>query len=169
MTVIALPPPKKTTSLKKRILKFYHYRRFNRLGLKLGFSIGPSVFGYGLLIPHYGTIVVGANNKIGNYAVLHTCTCIHDKCDEIGDALYLASGAMIMKGTKLGDNVSVGANSYVNKSFDSNLLIAGLPAKSIKHSEVWYKRDGIHYSEKVRQIEELRKRMGLSVNSYSDL
>lgn len=55
-------------------------RRFRNLSIKLGFSIGSNVFGYGLLIPHWGTIVVGSTNRIGNYAVLHTSTCISDHC-----------------------------------------------------------------------------------------
>ena len=37
----------------------YHALRQRKLGIKLGFSISRDVFGYGLVIPHYGTIVVG--------------------------------------------------------------------------------------------------------------
>ena len=56
-------------------LKYYRHK-FKNLSLKLGFSIEADVLGYGLVIPHYGTIVVGPNNKIGNYAVFHTSTSI---------------------------------------------------------------------------------------------
>lgn len=59
-----------------KILFLYHFWRYKSLGLKLGFSIGYDVFGYGLHIPHHGTIVVNDDCKIGNYCVLHTCTCI---------------------------------------------------------------------------------------------
>lgn len=55
------------------------------MGIKLGFSIGYDVFGYGLHIPHYGTIVVNGICKIGNYAVLHTSTCIGGAGKVIGD------------------------------------------------------------------------------------
>lgn len=64
--------------------------KFRRLSVKLGFSITPGVFGYGLILPHYGTIVVGPNNKIGNYAVLHTSTCITARSKSIGDNFYLS-------------------------------------------------------------------------------
>lgn len=37
----------------------YYGLRQRKLGIKLGFSIAKDVFGYGLVIPHYGTIVVG--------------------------------------------------------------------------------------------------------------
>ena len=32
--------------------------------------------GYGAVIPHYGTIVVNGDARLGNYCVLHTSTCI---------------------------------------------------------------------------------------------
>ncbi len=139
----------------------YHFFRFRRLGIKLGFSIGSKAFGYGLVIPHYGTIVVGGSNRIGNYAVLHTSTCISDNGKVIGDALYLATGAKITSKIQLGNNVSIGANSVVNKSFDSNIMIAGSPARIIKDAEAWYVRDGESYYRKVQLIEELKNRMNL--------
>ena len=61
---------------KRDALGVYHKYRFNTLGRKLGFSIGCNVFGYGLVIPHYGLIVGNGNNEAGNFCVLHTGTCI---------------------------------------------------------------------------------------------
>lgn len=58
------------------ILFRYFYFRYNKLGERLGFSIGYRVFGYGLLIPHHGTIVINGDVRAGNYCVLHTSTCI---------------------------------------------------------------------------------------------
>lgn len=57
-----------------KLLYYRWLRKYNRLSVKLGFSVGIDVFGYGLVIPHKGTIVVGGSNRIGNYAVLHTST-----------------------------------------------------------------------------------------------
>jgi serine O-acetyltransferase len=50
--------------------------RFKKLSLKLGFSIPPNVFGPGLAIMHYGTIVVNANSRVGANCRIHTCTNI---------------------------------------------------------------------------------------------
>lgn len=142
----------------KGLIALYYNSRFQRLSMKLGFSIGKDVFGYGLVIPHWGTIVVGPNNKIGNYAVLHTSTCISDNGKMIGDGLYLATGAKMTSKVVLGDNVTVGANSVVNKSFpDGNIMIAGSPAKYIKDAEAWYDRDGL--KRRVEKIEALKKKM----------
>ena len=46
--------------------------RFFRFSRKLGFSIGYDACDYGLVIPHYGTIVVGNTYRIG-----HTQHCTH--------------------------------------------------------------------------------------------
>lgn len=144
-------------------VKYAYYQiRYKRLGRKLGVSIGSNVFGYGLVIPHYGTIVVGGSNKCGNYCVLHTSTCITDNGKSIGDALYLSTGAKITSKVTIGDNVSVGANSVVNKSFiEGNSMIAGAPAKVIKPMDAWYIRDGQLYSERVKIVENLKHKMKL--------
>lgn len=144
-----------------KLLGLYHRLRYRKLGIKLGFSIGSESIGYGAVIPHYGTIVIGCDNKLGNYAVLHTGTCISNNGKIIGDAIYLATGAKITSKVTIGDNVSVGANSVVNKSFGSNIMIAGVPAKEIKDAPAWYIRDGEFYYNKVQQVEHLKKEMNL--------
>ena len=131
------------------ILFHYFHRRYNKLGLKLGFSIG------------YNTLVGGGSNRIGNDAVLHTSTCISNNGKVIGDAMYLSTGAKMTSKLVLGDNVSIGANSLVNKDFGTGVMIAGCPAKVIKSSEAWYIRDGKKYFEKVKEVESLKKQLGI--------
>ncbi len=143
-----------------RFISYYYKIKKARYGIKLGFSIGTDVFGYGLSIPHNGTIVVGGSNRIGNYAVLQTSICISDNGKIIGDGLYMGTGAKMTTKLRLGDGISVGANSVVNKSFDdNNCLLVGSPAIIKKHCPIWYQRDGVLYSERVMKIEELKKRL----------
>ena len=131
--------------------------RYKKLGLKLGFSISINVFGYGLVIPHYGTIVVGAGNEIGNYAVLHTSTCITAGEKKIGDAFYLSTGAKVIHNITLGDGVSVAANSVINKSnILSNVLLVGSPAIAKKEVLPWYIRDGEVFKKRVETIEKMK-------------
>lgn len=130
-----------------------------RLGIKLGWSITAESLGYGVLLPHYGTIVVGPNH-IGNYPVLHTSVCITGNMKTIGDALYLSTGAKITSKLVLGDNITVAANSVVTKSFpDGNVLLAGMPATVLKPAEPWFIRDGVMFHDRVKKIEELKERM----------
>ncbi|KAM9953045.1 hypothetical protein ACTFIR_008103 [Dictyostelium discoideum] len=54
----------------------------------------------------------------------------------IGDNVWIGGGVIILPGVELGDNVVVGAGAVVTKSFGSNVVIAGNPAKIIKQIPV---------------------------------
>jgi serine O-acetyltransferase len=153
------------TNKKNNIKAIYHRKRYKNLGVKLGFSIGYNTFGYGLLIPHYGTIVINGSTKAGNFCVLHTSTCIGGNGKVIGDGLYLSSGSFIMgENLKLGDNISIAANSLVNKSvLKSNILLVGSPAKIKKTYLPWYetKQDKASYNPKILAIKKLKKEINI--------
>lgn len=69
----------------------------------------------------------------------------------------MSTGAKVTTKVTIGDNVSVGANSVVNKSFeDGNIMIAGALAKMIKPMDALYIRDGKSFIDKVKAIENLK-------------
>lgn len=109
----------------------------HRLATRLGFSIPKNVFGPGLCIVHYGTIVVSPKAQIGRNCRLHPSTSIGDYngAPSIGDNVYIGPGAKLFGNISIGDNVAIGANSVVNKSFGSNITIAGIPAKEISQKK----------------------------------
>lgn len=147
---------------------YYHWR-FQRLGLKLGFSIGCDVFGYGLVLNHYGTIVVGGRNSIGNYSMIHTSTCITSTGKQIGNGLMVGVGGKITSCQTLGNNVSIGANSVVTESNgQDNILLAGMPAtmKRTKY-KTWY-ADNEPFTSRVERCEALRKQLGIGSEHYID-
>ncbi|WP_299122877.1 serine acetyltransferase [uncultured Winogradskyella sp.] len=124
----------------KGISKIYYYYlkfKFKRLSLKLGFSIPPNVFGPGLAIIHYGTIVINGNAKVGSNCRMHACVNIgasggQSEAPQLGDNVYIAPGAKIYGNITIANNTAIGANAVVNKSFnEENTVIAGIPAKVI--------------------------------------
>lgn len=140
----------------------FYYSKFLRLGLKLGFSLGYDSFGYGLWIPHHGTIVVGENNTFGKYTCLHTSICVTATGKVIGDGCYIGSGARLTTNLQLGNNIQIASNSVVNKSFlEDNILIAGAPAVKKKKCTAWYDCDAFNY--RIAAIEKLKAEMNLDI------
>jgi carbonic anhydrase/acetyltransferase-like protein (isoleucine patch superfamily) len=95
-------------------------------------------------------VVEGTKLIIGEDTIFARNICIrtanHDLIDRsqytkadvvIGTNCWLGHGAAIMPGVQLGNNVTVGANAVVTKSFPDNVVIGGVPAKIIKtlHAE----------------------------------
>lgn len=105
----------------------------HRLATRLGFTIPKNVFGPGLHIVHYGTIVVHPEARVGRNCRLHPSTSIGDYngVPHLGDNVYIGPGAKIYGPVTLGDNVAVGANAVVNKSFGSNVTLGGVPARIV--------------------------------------
>lgn len=55
----------------------------------------------------------------------------------IGDNCLVGVGAIILAGVKIGNNVIVGAGSVVTKDVQSNVIVAGNPARIIKENFNW--------------------------------
>jgi acetyltransferase-like isoleucine patch superfamily enzyme len=63
----------------------------------------------------------------------------------IGDNVYLGANSVILPGVILGDNVIVSACSLVTKSFPSNVLIGGNPAKVLMTTDEYKKFCKVKY------------------------
>lgn len=75
-----------------------------------------------------GVKIISANHDKRDYY-------IHDKSVEpirIGKNCWLGTNSVILPGVQLGDNVIVAAGAVVNKSFPSNVIIGGVPAKVLQ-------------------------------------
>lgn len=116
--------------------KWLQYRYYKKR-LKLGFSIPLNVFGPGLSIAHYGTIVVNGNCKVGRNCRIQESTTIGatngDKNAPIlGDNIFIGSGARIIGNIHIADDVAIGANAVVIKDIDEpGITVGGVPAKKI--------------------------------------
>lgn len=85
---------------------------------------------------HPGTVVINGKARIGCNARIHVCEywCRKKWCPVIGDNVYIGPGAKIYGNIEIGDNVKIGANLVVNKSFGNDVLLVGIPA-AIKNNK----------------------------------
>lgn len=115
----------------------WHKMRFHRLSVRLGFTIPPNVFGPGLSIPHYGTIVVHGNVRAGKNCRLQEGVTIgatngSHEAAVIGDNCYFGSGAKVIGAVRIADDVAVGANAVVSRDIaEAGTTWAGIPARKI--------------------------------------
>jgi serine O-acetyltransferase len=121
-----------------KIYLYYLRFRLHRLSLKLGFSIPRNVFGPGLSIAHYGPIIVNGGAKVGSNCRIHHCVTIGTKAGtdrsapKIGNNVYIGPGAVIVNSIQIANDIAIGANSYVGKSFEeSGITVAGIPARKV--------------------------------------
>jgi len=131
----------------------YQIQRYklNRISIKLGFSIPANVCGKGLAVPHYGSIVINTNARIGKNCMIHSCVNIganggSSKAPQIGNNVFIGPGAKIYGDISIADNVYIGANAVVNKSIpERNAVVAGVPAKIIKYEKIlWWEKNRLN-------------------------
>lgn len=104
--------------------------------VKISFTSSPSLY---MVCFSGGRLEIGENTIIAPHVVINNGN--HGLLDRnehsvknivIGKNCWLGANCILLGGAELGDNVTVGAGSLVNKSFPSNVVIGGVPAKIIK-------------------------------------
>lgn len=107
-----------------------------RLSVQTGISIPPGVFGRGLAIAHYGSIVVNDKARVGKYCRIHSATNIgigKNGAPIIGDFVYIGPGAVISGGIQIGSRSAVGANAVLLTDIPPQSIAVGVPAKAISN------------------------------------
>ena len=101
-----------------------------------------------------GTVVmpqvnIGPNCKVGVFCILNTSSSIDHDCEmdafssiaprvvtggnvKIGLSSAISIGATVKHGVIIGDDVVIGANSYVNKTVESKTVAYGIPCKFVR-------------------------------------
>lgn len=126
----------------RKAIFWLKYKRYERYGTKLGFTIPINVFGPGLCLCHIGTVIINREAKVGANARVHAGVNIGnsallgenwvpDNVPVIGDHVYIGPGAKLYGKIKIGDDVAIGANAVVNKDVADHVTVAGVPATVI--------------------------------------
>lgn len=110
-------------------------------------AIGDNVGMSGVTIYARESIKIGNNTRIGaNTKIMDndfhpvdpemrlksSNTNMAVKPVEIGENVFIGCNALILKGTTIGDNTTIGAGSVVSGQIPANCVAAGNPAKVIK-------------------------------------
>ena len=126
------------STLLKKFQRFWHLRRYQILAKGLGYVIGDGVLGDGVTFYHRGSIYINPAARIGPDCKFHGDCCIgvartgETGCPTLGKGVDVGIGAKILGDVYIADDIVIGANSVVTKSFhEPGITIAGIPAKKI--------------------------------------
>ena len=112
--------------------------------IEIGNNVGMS----GVTIYARESIKIGDNTRIGaNTKIMDNdfhpvdpqmrLACSNENMGvrpiEIGENVFIGCNCLILKGTKVGNNSTIGAGSVVTGSIPDNCVAAGNPAKVLKH------------------------------------
>jgi serine O-acetyltransferase len=121
-----------------RVQRSWFRWQLMRHSARLGLTIPPNVFGPGLGIAHFGSIVVHSRAKVGAWCRINSATNIGlspTGVPTLGDYCYIAPGAVIYGGITVGDRVVIGANAVVGRDVPDGVTVAGAPARVVSHAD----------------------------------
>ena len=116
-----------------KVLQFLYYKK----RLKYNTYIPLNVFGPGLSIAHFGSIIVNGNAKVGENCRIQDSVTIGATNGESDAPVkgyndFIGSGARIIGKVNIASDIAIGANAVVVKDFNkSGITIGGVPAKKI--------------------------------------
>ncbi len=117
--------------VRSRVLAAFFYPLYQRLKYKYGFDISyRTKIGSGLYLGHFGGVVVHGDTVIGDNCNLSHGVTIgisnHGKrkgIPTIGNNVFIGPGAVIFGKIRIGDNVTIGANTVVNVDVPDNATV----------------------------------------------
>lgn len=122
-------------------MAYYYGYQHGKLMLLTGIELNPNCAGPGLHVSH-GKVVVSSQAKLGINCKLNSDVTIGGtgKYDgsgapQIGDRVYVGTGARILGGITIADDVVIGANAVVTKPItEPNTTWGGIPAHKLNDS-----------------------------------
>lgn len=108
----------------------------------MGIEIPASTkIGKGFIVYHGTGLVINKHTVIGDNCLLRHTTTLGNKgatvtdCPTIGNNVNIGTHVCILGKISVGDNSIIGAGSIVTRDVPPNVVVAGNPAKIIRHLE----------------------------------
>ena len=120
----------------KLLCKIYnsHLRTKYHIEIPLSVKIGNSP-----MFPHEGSVVINFRCEIGDNVTIFPGVLIGSKpggCPKIGNNVVIGSGAKIIGGITIEDNIFIAPNSVVVKNQKENTTIGGIPSHIINNNGI---------------------------------
>ena len=115
-----------------RLVYYWNRLLLKRRSVQTGITISPGVCGPGLSIPHYGSVIMHSEVRVGAFCRIHSATNLgrHEGgAPTLGDFVYIGPGAVIYGDVTVGSHVVIGANAVVGRAVPDNSTAVGIPAK----------------------------------------
>lgn len=117
---------------------WYRFRLL-RVSKKTGLQIGyGAVIGTGLFIGHRGTVIVNGQARLGSNVNLSPGVVIgqenrgkHAGVPQLGNRVWVGSNAVIVGKIRIGNDVLIAPNAYVNFDVPDHSIVIGNPARII--------------------------------------
>lgn len=100
--------------------------------LKLGKNSDVGAFTY--INARYG-VEIGEDAQIGSHCSIYSHSTIDEKIGKVTimKNARIGSHSVVMPGVTIGENVTIGAFSFVNKDIPANVVAYGIPVKIVKN------------------------------------
>jgi acetyltransferase-like isoleucine patch superfamily enzyme len=164
----------------KYLTEVYNIEKARRIGLKVGsncrfFSLNFSTEPYLIQIGNHVTITSGVHfithdGGVWIFREMNPEIELFGKI-VIGNNVFIGLNAIILLNTEIGDNTIIAAGSVVKGKFESNSVIAGIPAKRISSIEEYFKKNAHKFtyfrdlspSDKTNRIQEHFNRSNVDI------
>lgn len=130
---------RKVSTCNNRLLELYYRVRFQLISSKHCMEIPRNTaIGKGLYIGHPYNITINPKTKLGNNINIHKGVTIGQEnrgerkgTPQIGNCVWIGVNSTIVGKVKIGDDVLIAPNSYVNCDVPSHSIVIGSPCRII--------------------------------------
>ena len=115
--------------------KAFFSGRYEHASRRSGLEIHCPDFRGGVIMPHWGRIILNAAKIGSDLYVFHGVTVGNDYVTgtpEIGNQVFIGAGAIVLGKITIGDRAVIAAGSVVVSDVPPDTLVAGNPARVIR-------------------------------------